>query len=88
MIMYYIGIKQKGFNSNNLLSEGSAQWVTYFNPNSKLKIQTANHYNSAGVKAFDNVQQATATMDAIKEYGIKGVFVARIANNNTEFIHE
>ena len=86
--MYYIGVKQSGFNVNNLLSEGSAHWVTYFNPDSKLKIQTAKHYNSAGVKAFDDVQEATAVMDAIKEYGIKGVFVARIANNNTEFIHE
>lgn len=86
--MYYIGIKQNGFNAEGLLSEGSAHWVTYFNPDSKLKFQTANHYNSAGVKAFEDVQQATAMMDAIKAYGIKGVFVARIANNNTEFIHE
>ena len=37
--MYYIGIKQSGFNALNILSENSAHWLTFFNPDSKLKIQ-------------------------------------------------
>ena len=86
--MYYIGIKQKGFNPNNLLSENSAHWLTYFNPDSKLKFQTANHWNSAGVKEFADVQQATALMHKVQEYGIKDCFVALIERDETKIVTE
>lgn len=86
--MYYVGKKQKDFNINDLLSEFSVNWVTYFNPNSKLIFQTAKHWNSAGVKEFEDVQKATEFMDALKAFGIKGCFVAKIDKNGSEFIHE
>ena len=84
--MFYIGIKQNGFNPNNLLSEDSAHWLTYFNPDSKLKIQTANHWNSAGVKEFQCVEDAIALMEKVKEYGLDGCFVAKIKRNETAIV--
>lgn len=86
--MYYIGIKQNGFNPNNLLSENSAHWLTYFNPDSRLKIQTANHWNSAGVKEFADAQQAIDLMCEVRNHGIKGCFVALIESDGTTIIAE
>lgn len=86
--MYYIGIKQKWFNPNWLLSENSANWLTYFNPDSKLKFQTANHWNSAGVKEFEDMQQAIALMRKVQDYGIKDCFVALIERDNTQVVAE
>jgi len=84
--MYCIGIKQKGFNPDNILSENSAHWLTYFNPDSKLKFQTANHWNSAGVKEFTDAQQAIDLMHEVQNYGIKGCFVALIEKDRTTII--
>lgn len=86
--MYYIGIKQNGFNPNNLLSENSTHWLTYFNPDSKLKVQTAKHWNSVGVKEFENAQQAVFFMRKVQDYGINGCFVALIEKDGTTIIAE
>ena len=86
--MYYIGIKQSGFNADNILSENSTHWLTYFNPDSRLKIQTANHWNSAGVKEFADAQQAIDLMHEVQDYGIKGCFVALIESDGTTIIAE
>ncbi len=67
--MYYIGIKQDGFNAENLLSENSMNWLTYFNPDSKLKIQFAKLYNTSGVKTFDDINKAIALRDKVVEFG-------------------
>ena len=84
--MYYIGIKQHGFNPDNILSENSAHWLTYFNLDSKLKMQTANHWNSAGVKEFDNLQKATELMLKVHDYCGEDCFVALIEKSNTRII--
>lgn len=86
--MYYIGIKQSGFNADNILSENSTHWLTYFNPDSRLKIQTANHWNSAGVKEFPEAQQAIDLLREVQEYGINGCFVALIERDKAEVVKE
>lgn len=86
--MYYIGIKQSGYNAAHVLHENSAHWLTYFDPDSKLKIQTANHWNSSGVKAFQCVDDAIALMEKVKEYGIDGCFVAQIEKDGSRVILE
>ncbi len=86
--MYYIGIKQQGFNPDNLLSENSVRWLTYFSPGTKLKIQTANHWNSAGVKEFDDLQKATELMRDVRDFCGKECLVALIDKNNTRIIEE
>jgi len=82
--MYYIGIKQRGFNPDNLLSENSAHWLTYFNPVSKLKLQTANHWNSAGVKCYSNLNDAIEMMEDIRKFGVIGLFVALIGRGQLQ----
>lgn len=86
--MYYIGIKQQGFNPDNLLSENSTKWLTYFNPDSKLKIQTANHWNSPGVKGFDDPKEAAELMRKVRDFCGKECLVALIEENNTRIITE
>lgn len=86
--MYYIGIKQSGFNADYILSENSAHWLTYFNPDSKLKFQTANHWNSAGVKKFADAQRAIDLMHEVQDYGIKDCFVAQIERDGTKIVTE
>lgn len=76
--MYYIGIKQKGFNPDNLLSENSVHWLTYFNPGSKLKFQTANHWNSAGVREYADVLSASEMLEQLKAHGYNDCFIALI----------
>lgn len=86
--MYYIGIKQQGFNPDNLLPENSVRWLTYFSPDTALKIQTANHWNSAGVKGFDDPQKAAELMREVRDFCRKECLVALIDKNNTRIIEE
>lgn len=86
--MYYIGIKQKSFNPKNLLSENSAHWLTYFNPDSKLKFQAANHWNSAGVKEYADAPSALSVVERLREHGYNGCFVALIEKGGTSIVKE
>ena len=62
----------------NIFSENETNWLTYFNPESKLRVQFAKNIGCSGVKEFYNFEDAKKILDKMRQEGIKDLMIVKV----------
>ncbi len=65
-------------NRENIFSENETNWLTYFNPKSKLRVQFAKNIGCSGVKDFDNFEDARKVIDQMRQESIKDLMIVKV----------
>ena len=62
----------------NIFSENQIRWLTYFNPDSKLRVQFAKRIGCSGVKEFYNFEDAKKVIDRMRQECIKDLMIVKV----------